>query len=201
MCWGGVGHLGWWRIGTQSASLEAANVDRPSFVSLVSMALACLVFGRYAVLRDLTPVETGILVLLSFALAVATWRFIELPVRAWLDKRTHQRVAIFSAGAAVLAIGMATGAASYVTHGFPSRAPDTIAVLRPWENLESARDTLYRSRSCFLLPDQNLTNIRMGRVMARARTSSSGAIASQLTYTLDWPKQLRTRNLQSRKQV
>jgi hypothetical protein len=115
-----------------------------------------LVFAGYALLRNPTPAETAGLILLSFALAWATWRFIELPFRHWLDER---RPVIFRVGAAALALGVCAGATAYLTHGLPGREPATMAVLRPWDNqgVEHATNTIYRARTCFLLPDQSPT--------------------------------------------
>ena len=129
------------------------------FLGLISYPLylwhwPVLVFARYALLREPTHSETAALVLLSFALACGTWRFIELPVRRWIDGRLRQRLVIFSASAAVLAVGAGAGATAYLTHGLPGREPVTIATLRPWENREPERDILYRARSCFLVLDQ-----------------------------------------------
>ena len=114
-----------------------------------------LVFARYAVLREPTQFETAALVLLSFALAWGSWRFIELPVRRWIDERPRQRLVTFSAGAAVLAVGVCAGATAYLTYGLPGREPITIATLRPWEDREAKLNMLYRSRACFLLLDQS----------------------------------------------
>jgi peptidoglycan/LPS O-acetylase OafA/YrhL len=132
------------------------------FLGLVSYPLylwhwPVLVFARYALLRSPTPNEASALVLLSFALAWATWRLVELPFRHWMDKRLQQRIVIFSVAAVVLAFAGAAGAGAYLTHGFPSREPIAMAVLRPWDNrgVEQATNTIYRARSCFLLPDQS----------------------------------------------
>ena len=115
-----------------------------------------LVFAGYALLRAPTPAETAGLILLSFALACATYWFIELPFRHWLDER---RPLIFRVGAAALALGVCAGATAYLTHGFPRREPVTMAVLRPWDDqgAEDATATIYRTGTCFLLPDQSPT--------------------------------------------
>lgn len=80
-----------------------------------------LVFGEQFAGRPLTAAETALVVLLSLAAAIASWKFVEQPFR----KRTvcASRPALFStcAGAAVVIVAIA--AVGVATGGLPQRVP------------------------------------------------------------------------------
>ena len=117
-----------------AALILAAGEDRPSLggrmigvrplvlIGSLSYSLylwhwPALAFGRYMVLRPLTPAEAAAAVVVAVALAWASWRYVELPVLRW--RAPHRPVLI--AGAATMAAGAAAAAFVVMTHGLPQR--------------------------------------------------------------------------------
>ena len=93
------------------------------FVGLISYSLylwhwPLYVFSRYILFRDLSPFETAVLIAASFALAIASWRFIEKPFR-----RPIPRVRLFPAAATAMACAFGVGAFAASTDGLPERLP------------------------------------------------------------------------------
>lgn len=93
-------------------------------VGLVSYSLylwhwPLLALGRYYAMRDLTAVETTVVLALAALAAVASWRYVERPFRGKsgiLDRRQIFRTTVAVTGGAV-ALGLAAVAAS----GWPGR--------------------------------------------------------------------------------
>ena len=116
-----------WSGATTATRVSQVLAWRPFvFVGLVSYAWylwhwPLLVLYRYRVERALDLSETTGLILLSFALAVASWRFLEQPVRhgAFWKPRPFA-VGAASASVAIL-LGMA--ASGFATEGFIARYP------------------------------------------------------------------------------
>ncbi|MES2494870.1 MAG: acyltransferase family protein [Pseudomonadota bacterium] len=76
-----------------------------------------LVFGRYIVLRPLTAPEAAAAVVVAFALAWLSWRYVERPVLKW--RMAHRPVLI--GGAAIMAATTALAMAVVLTKGLPQR--------------------------------------------------------------------------------
>jgi peptidoglycan/LPS O-acetylase OafA/YrhL len=107
---------------------------------------------RYRVARELTPLEAGAVVLLSFALAVASWHFVERPFRQ--AQGGFQRRGVFlGAGGGALAVATFAGTAM-ATNGLPSRVPGFVLVDAPGE---SEYDTGGQN-TCFLDTNQTFAD-------------------------------------------
>jgi hypothetical protein len=76
-----------------------------------------LVFGRYMALRPLTAPEAIAAVAVAFALAWASWRYVESPVLKW--RLPHKPVLV--GGAALMAAAAALAAAVVLSQGLPQR--------------------------------------------------------------------------------
>ena len=76
-----------------------------------------LVFGRYLALRPLTAPEAVAAIAVAFALAWASWRYVERPVLQW--RLPHRPVLI--GGAAIMATAAAVAALVVVGNGLPQR--------------------------------------------------------------------------------
>jgi peptidoglycan/LPS O-acetylase OafA/YrhL len=142
------------------------------FVGLVSYAWylwhwPLLVLYRYKVERALDLSETCGLILLSFALAVASWRFLEQPVRHGTFWR-RRPVAVGAASAAVaILIGLA--ASGHATEGFIGRYPAAMQELTRKRLASRAED-----KAC---PRQTAEALAEGRL---CRVWDAGAAAPSL---------------------
>jgi len=102
------------------------------FIGLVSYAWylwhwPLLVFFRYVTERAPMAGEVVVLILLSFLLAVLSWRYVEVPVRArggWLTREQLFFRAAAAASMLVVAIG-----ATFFSEGFPNRFPPEVNAL------------------------------------------------------------------------
>jgi len=107
---------------------------------------------RYRVARELTPLEAALIVALSFALAVASWHFVERPFRQ-AQGGFQRRVVFLGAGGGALAVATFAGTAM-ATNGLPSRVPGFELVAAPGESEYDAggQDT------CFLDTNQTFAD-------------------------------------------
>ena len=85
------------------------------FMGLISYSLylwhwPLLVFAKYYIIRDLTPVETGGVVAASFLAAVLSWQFVEQPFRQ--SHGVTGRAGLFAAAGGLMAVFVAFGLAS-----------------------------------------------------------------------------------------
>ena len=96
------------------------------WVGLISYSLYLVhwpiaAFARYELLREPDLFESGVMIALSFALAAASWRFVEQPFRKTSAARTRK---VLAAGAATVFAGVFLGVAGTALRGIPARFPD-----------------------------------------------------------------------------
>jgi peptidoglycan/LPS O-acetylase OafA/YrhL len=110
-----------------------------------------LAFARIRSFEPLSDVALAILVALSFALAWASWRFVERPFR---NRSVMGRTLVFRASAAAAAVLLALGAAGHLAGGLPGRIdPETRAIL---VNATHNRD----ARACMGRPGNGPQEVR-----------------------------------------
>ena len=103
---------------------DALSARPVVLVGLVSYSLylwhwPALALGRYYAVRDLTAVETTIVVALAAVAAVVSWRYVERPFRGksgWLERNQ-----LFGAAIATTCGLAAIGAGVIVSNGWPAR--------------------------------------------------------------------------------
>jgi peptidoglycan/LPS O-acetylase OafA/YrhL len=149
---------------TTGASLRPALINRVLswqplvFVGLISYSLylwhqPLFVFVNYYRVAPLTPVSTAVLLATTVLVAIASWRFIERPVRARVLLKTP-RALLLAAGVSSAGI-LVAGLVLWNSDGFPQRfSPEARALIVPM----SGTPDLVR---CMELP---LEEVRAGNV-------------------------------------
>jgi hypothetical protein len=98
-------------------------------VGLISYSLylwhwPLLVFARYLVFRELTTLETALLIASSVALAALSWRYVEQPFRAAQGQFTRTQM-FWVAGIGIIVV-LACAALTSIDGGLPQRFPPEI---------------------------------------------------------------------------
>ena len=141
------------------------------FVGLVSYSLylwhwPTIVFARYYLVRDLTPLETSAATVFIFAGATLSWRFVERPFRN--KKLAVGRVLSLTGGAAA-AVALA-GVAFVAMNGLPSRLNGAAATINAsvgtnWRCPVSELLPFGASRACGLnLPSRDPRDAEVGLI-------------------------------------
>jgi peptidoglycan/LPS O-acetylase OafA/YrhL len=86
-----------------------------------------LVFARYLVFRDLSGVETTILIALSFVFAALSWRYVEQPFRAAHGRFARKQIFYF-AGVGTIVMLAGAGLTS-IGGGLPQRFPPRVRAI------------------------------------------------------------------------
>jgi peptidoglycan/LPS O-acetylase OafA/YrhL len=134
--------------GQAPTTVNAVLSKRPLvFIGLISYSLylwhwPLFVFTRDALGRDLRPWETAGLIVLAFALAILSWRFVERPFR----KRGFRppRWKLFGGALATIALTAGCGAAVVADRGVPQRYPVDVQKI-----LAGLHDVDSRAVTCF----------------------------------------------------
>jgi peptidoglycan/LPS O-acetylase OafA/YrhL len=100
------------------------------------------VFTRDVLGRDLHPWETAALIAVAFALAIASWRFVERPFRARGFRPPRWK--LFGGALAAMVLAAACGAAIEVDHGVPQRFSPAVQRI-----LAAVHDVDPRAVTCF----------------------------------------------------
>ena len=139
----GAGAIIWAGNGGHNVVGDALSARPVVLTGLFSYSLylwhwPLLTLGRYYVVRDLTALETSVLLTLAAVTAVASWRYVERPFRGrsgLLDRR-----GLFSAAATLMAIAIVASAASIVAEGWPARSDPTVRRIVDGGNDRRTRD-------------------------------------------------------------
>ncbi|WP_439398305.1 acyltransferase family protein [Bradyrhizobium sp. PMVTL-01] len=131
--------------GAQSRLATFALSNRAAvFSGLISYPLylwhwPVLVLAAAAKFMPLTPLERGAAVVIAYALAVATFRLVELPIQS--KRASRAQVITLTAGLAAIAI---VGAIITGANGFPNRFPADLLIA------ESERPAAWRVNECLM---------------------------------------------------
>ncbi|MFL5239959.1 MAG: acyltransferase family protein [Rhizomicrobium sp.] len=140
------------------------------FVGLISYSLylwhwPIYVFTRAALFRAPTPFETTLLIGMSFALAVLSWRFVEQPFRSRSFRRP--RPVLFRGAGIAMAATAACAAVLVVGNGLPQRFSPEIRTI-----LAEATDHEPRISECFGLTADDVRNGRLCAIGAKVQQAS-----------------------------
>ena len=102
-----------------------------------------IVFSRYVILREFSPMESAVLVVLSLLLGFLSYRFVEQPFR---KPASSTRVLMYRFGAAVSLV-LAIGCAGTLTRGIPQRFPSFVEQSIPGKDV-------WLENVCFLSANQ-----------------------------------------------
>ncbi|MGK9167093.1 acyltransferase [Inquilinus limosus] len=147
----------WAGAGGKSLGGRLLGLRPVVFIGKISYSLylwhwPIIVFVKYSTSRELSEGETGLVITLSLAAAVLSWRYIEQPFRG--RGSPFSRRWIFSCSAAATALLLSIGAATYVAKGWPQRFPEAIPIIEKYAAYKPGGELL-RSRTCFLHEDQS----------------------------------------------
>ena len=125
------------------------------FIGLISYSLylwhwPLLVFASFWNIYALSPLQTAVVVALSFGAAAFSWKFVEAPFRRRGGGFTRQRV-FYAAGAASFVLA-AFGLFGHLSQGWPSRVPASVAEIEAFANSVNPRQG-----TCLIQPGHTLT--------------------------------------------
>lgn len=145
--------------GRSGAIVERILATDPfTFVGKISYSLylwhwPIIVAFTYAALHPLTGAQSAEAVLLSFAFATVSWRYVERPFRTRRLLPTAR--SLFAAAAVASLIAVSFGELLYMTDGYPARYPPQLLTL-----LDKV-DTKTVAPDCFSVTPQQVQNNRL----------------------------------------
>jgi peptidoglycan/LPS O-acetylase OafA/YrhL len=134
-----------WIVGTGLISYSFYLWHQPLFA-----------FARLHSLQRPSALWMCTLILVSFALAYLTWRFVEEPVR---DRRRYSRRQIFAAAAAMSGVVIGLGLAGQFSDGFPGRLSADQQRMMAVADDEAAHHVGYPPPDCFLASEMDATRL------------------------------------------
>jgi peptidoglycan/LPS O-acetylase OafA/YrhL len=109
-----------------------------------------VVFIRYVTLKEPTMLHAVVIILVSFALAFFSWKFVESPFRVRRAAATRSRLVVLPGAAATLVVLAAVGMAGIWSSGFPGRFPDYLALRSQIDAVERNEPSRsWRNGTCF----------------------------------------------------
>jgi peptidoglycan/LPS O-acetylase OafA/YrhL len=108
------------------------------------------VFIRYVTLEEPTAVHSVAIIVVSFLLALFSWKFVETPFRSRRAAGQGRGLIVLPAAGLTLAALVAAGAAGLWSRGFPERFPDYLAMRDRTAAVERAEPSrTWRNGACF----------------------------------------------------
>ena len=122
------------------------------FVGLISYSLylwhwPILVFANFTQGGGLTSTQTAVAITLSFAMAILSWRFIELPFRR--PAGVFQQRPLFAASALAMSCLAVFGLLGRYSHGWPDRIPPDVSRIASFRNSMNPRE-----KECVATPEK-----------------------------------------------
>lgn len=112
-----------------------------------------LIFAVYVLNRDLTAAEFALLITFVTACSVASYHFVELPIRR---SKPASRSILFKRAAGAVAVLACLGATITLTRGLPQRLPESVALLA-----EGAKDLPDAWNRCHQISVADIENGRL----------------------------------------
>lgn len=142
-------------IGRILSTAPFVGIGRISY-SLYLAHWPVVVILRYVTLREPTLMDATVIIVLSFALAVFSWRYVERPFRT--PELVKSRGAVFSWSAASLGFLCLVSVGTIMTKGLPGRYPgfnSRIAAVSGEASGTDGVDLTWRNGTCFFENDEH----------------------------------------------
>lgn len=122
-------------------------------------------------------------ILVSFALATLSWKYVELPFRG--QQKLFSRVGVFQFAAASAAVVAAIGLVTLASRGFPSRYPEKAIQVASYLDYDSAE--YFREGTCFISSENKFSDYDYARCLQQDRSKKNDLLlgdshAAQLWY-------------------
>jgi peptidoglycan/LPS O-acetylase OafA/YrhL len=139
----GTAAIIWAGSGGHSVVGDALSARPVVLTGLVSYSLylwhwPLLTLGRYYAVRDLTVLETSLLLTLAVVAAVASWRYVERPFRG--KSGLLERRQLFTAAATLMGVAVVASTAAIVAEGWPARSDPAVRRIVDGGNDRRTRD-------------------------------------------------------------
>jgi len=188
----GAGAIIWAGSGGHNLVGDTLSARPVVLTGLVSYSLylwhwPLLTLGRYYAIRDLTVLETSLLLTLAAVAAVASWRYVERPFRG--KSGLLERSQLFTAAATLMGVTVVASSAAIVAGGWPARSDPAVRRIidgghdrrtRDWKCGDTTVDRIRRGDLCRTGSPQAGTPTFMvwGDSHARAMADAIGVAAT-----------------------
>ena len=121
-------------VGGKSVICRFLSLKPIVYIGLISYSLylwhwPLIVFTKYMIFRDLTPIEITGIILTTFAVSALSMKFIEQPFRG-INPVIPERYKLFALSAVVMLIASIIGSLIHWQKGVPGRFPEASAAIK-----------------------------------------------------------------------
>ncbi|MDH5272391.1 MAG: acyltransferase [Gammaproteobacteria bacterium] len=165
----GTAAIIWAGSGGHNVVGDALSARPVVLTGLVSYSLylwhwPLLTLGRYYAIRDLTVLETALLLTLAAVAAVASWRYVERPFRG--KSGLLERRLLFTAAATLMGVAVVASTAAIVAEGWPARSDPAVRRI-----IDGGNDRRTRNWEC---GNTSMAKVRSGD-LCRTGSPQAGA--------------------------